>query len=69
MTSRKKAAKSPARKSGNQDPSPTRPSVAEIRLRAYEIFVARGQADGQDLDDWYQAEKELTETIRKRTSD
>lgn len=69
MKSRKKAAKSPARKSRNQGPSSARPSVEEIRLRAYEIFVERGQADGQDLDDWYQAEKELTETIRKRTAD
>ena len=68
MTSRKKLPKSLAGESGNQDPSSTRPSVEEIRLRAYEIFVKRGQADGQDLDDWYQAEKELTVAVRQRSS-
>lgn len=31
----------------------------QIRLRAYEIFLARGAAPGQDLDDWLRAESEL----------
>jgi hypothetical protein len=31
----------------------------QIRLRAYEIFLARGEAPGQDLDDWLRAESEL----------
>lgn len=68
MTSRKKAPKSPAGESGSKDRSPTRPSLDEIRVRAYAIFVERGQTDGQDLDDWYQAEKELTKTVSQRSS-
>jgi hypothetical protein len=73
MKSRKQApkvaVKSPASTSGNQDPRPTGPSLEEVRLRAYEIYVERGRTDGQDLEDWFQAEKDLTEILRKRTSD
>jgi hypothetical protein len=32
---------------------------AEIRLRAYEIFLERGEQPDRDLDDWLQAEREL----------
>jgi Protein of unknown function (DUF2934) len=38
----------------------TAPSTEEIARRAYEIFVARGQESGRDLEDWLQAERELT---------
>lgn len=31
----------------------------QIRLRAYEIYMARGGADGYALNDWLQAESEL----------
>ena len=31
----------------------------EIALRAYEIFLERGKTDGNDVDDWLQAEYEL----------
>jgi hypothetical protein len=31
-----------------------------IRLRAYELYVARGREDGHDLDDWLRAESEIT---------
>jgi Protein of unknown function (DUF2934) len=31
-----------------------------IQLRAYEIYEERGKAPGHDLDDWLQAEAELT---------
>jgi hypothetical protein len=31
----------------------------EIRCRAYEIYLERGQQAGGDLDDWLQAEREL----------
>ena len=30
-----------------------------IALRAYELYLARGASDGQALDDWLQAEREL----------
>ena len=31
----------------------------EIRRRAYEIFLERGEQPGRELDDWLQAEREL----------
>lgn len=31
-----------------------------IAHRAYELYMARGRADGQDLDDWLAAEQELS---------
>ena len=31
----------------------------EIRRRAYEIYLARGQYSGCELDDWLQAEREI----------
>ena len=31
-----------------------------IRIRAYEIYLQRGEQPGRDLDDWLQAERELT---------
>jgi hypothetical protein len=37
-------------------------------MRAYEIYVERGRADGHDLEDWLQAENELRENIRRRQS-
>jgi hypothetical protein len=38
-----------------------KPSEEKIRKRAYEIYLCRGKAQGQDLDDWYKAECELKE--------
>jgi hypothetical protein len=32
----------------------------DISKRSYEIFEARGRRDGRDLDDWLQAERELS---------
>ena len=31
----------------------------EIRFRAYEIFLQRGEEEGNDLGDWLQAEREI----------
>jgi hypothetical protein len=31
-----------------------------IAQRAYELYLARGASDGQDWDDWLEAERELT---------
>ena len=72
MKSRKAAlkvtSKSPVSSSGKQDPRHSGPTEEQIRLRAYEIYVERGRADGLDREDWFQAEKELTENIHKRQS-
>jgi Protein of unknown function (DUF2934) len=35
------------------------PTHEEIALRAYQIYTERRGADGQDVDDWLQAEREL----------
>jgi hypothetical protein len=32
----------------------------QIRLRAQELYEARGREDGHDLDDWLRAEEEIT---------
>jgi len=37
------------------------PTEAEIRRRALEIFLARGQRPGHAIDDWLQAEYELAQ--------
>lgn len=35
------------------------PSLEEIELRAYEIWLRRGDGDGVALEDWLAAEREL----------
>jgi hypothetical protein len=40
-------------------PSPVAPSPEAIAARAYELYLARGGADGKDIDDWLKAEKDL----------
>jgi hypothetical protein len=35
------------------------PSQAEIRMRAYEIWLSQGQEQGQDQKHWFQAEQQL----------
>jgi hypothetical protein len=37
----------------------THPSTEEIALRAYQIYLERGGAPGNALDDWTRAEREL----------
>ena len=37
------------------------PTREEIDLRAYQIYIERGGADGHDVDDWLEAERELFE--------
>ena len=32
-----------------------------IRLRAHELYEARGREDGHDLEDWLRAEEEIME--------
>ena len=49
--------------------APQSENVAEqIRLRAYELYEARGREDGHDLEDWQQAEAEITGSQRKATA-
>lgn len=37
----------------------------QIRRRAYELYEQRGREDGRDLDDWLQAESEVTKKKAK----
>ena len=36
-----------------------------IAHRAYEIYESRGRIDGRDVEDWLQAERELTSITAK----
>lgn len=36
-----------------------RPTHEEIEIRAYEIYIERGRADGHDLENWLQAEQQI----------
>jgi len=38
-----------------------RPTAEEIALRAYQIYLERGGAPGNALEDWTRAERELLE--------
>lgn len=40
-----------------------------IALRAYELYLARGCADGGDFDDWLAAERELTGSNAQRSDE
>lgn len=35
------------------------PTIEQIQLRAYEIFLERSGAPGSEVEDWLQAEREL----------
>ena len=39
------------------------PTEDEIAVRAYHIYLDRGEGGGNPSDDWLQAERELTEGI------
>lgn len=39
--------------------NPSEEQLERIRQRAHELYVARGQGDGHDLEDWLQAEAEV----------
>ncbi len=41
------------------------PTREEIEVRAYEIYRARGGAEGNDVEDWLQAERKLLEKYQK----
>jgi len=41
--------------------SPARPSQEKIARRAHEIYLARGGREGHEIDDWLEAERELTQ--------
>jgi hypothetical protein len=49
----------PAHNGGADAGSNNELNIESIRVRAYELFRARGATHGRDLADWLQAEREL----------
>lgn len=47
--------------------SETKPSEEQIEQRAYELYLERGCEHGRDIEDWLEAERELTELAELRT--
>jgi hypothetical protein len=45
------------------------PTFEEIELRAYEIYLKRGDGDGIALEDWLAGEKELLASRQTELSD
>jgi hypothetical protein len=41
-------------------PAKRGPTTEEIAARSYELFLARGGADGHDVEDWLAAEAQLS---------
>ena len=46
----------------------SRPTEQQIAARAHELFLKRGATPGSDLDDWLQAERELTAPAKPSSS-
>lgn len=46
--------------------SETKPSEEQIEQRAYELYLERGCEHGRDIEDWLEAERELTELAELR---
>ena len=44
----------------------TAQSEQQIRERAYEIYLARGGQEGDEVSDWLAAERELSESNRQQ---
>ena len=47
-------------KSNSAHPAPARPTEAEIRAFAHEIYIRSGWLPGRDLENWLEAEAILT---------
>ena len=45
----------------NSTVNPPRPTTEQIRQRAYQLYCERGRTAGHEIDDWLQAEFELTQ--------
>jgi len=58
---------SPAKRSDLPRTMPNPTALEEqIRLRAYELYEARGREDGHEFDDWLQAEAEISSVRGRR---
>jgi hypothetical protein len=50
---------------GSQAAARKSPLTEDIERRAYDIYLSRGGADGSDVDDWLQAERQVLEELKK----
>jgi len=66
MTSDRAEEKKRHRKS--REPAVVQPSQQDIAIRAFAIHIQRGAEDGNDLQDWFQAEQELREEQERSRS-
>jgi hypothetical protein len=55
----KRAATAKNQSTNNQSTNNHHLSHEHIAIRAYEIYIGRGAEHGRDLEDWFQAEREL----------
>ena len=55
-----RAASEPSGNGNGHDARDGNPDPERISMRAYELYQARGGADGQAVEDWLTAERELT---------
>lgn len=55
----------PALVKAENQTEPTPEILEQIRARAHELFEQRGREEGHDLDDWLQAEAEVTQQTAK----
>jgi hypothetical protein len=60
-----KTSKSPSLTVTTPRAARTNPTTEEIALRAYHIYLERGGAPGNALEDWTRAERELQEEFSK----
>jgi hypothetical protein len=53
------------------DQTPVSGNIERSRIaeRAYELYVNRGREAGRDVDDWLEAERELTTSAARTNSD
>ena len=62
-----KSASPEAPKKSRRVAEAAKPTYEEIALRAYHIYVERGSTPGDPMQDWLQAEQELTASPKKTT--
>lgn len=55
----------PAARLTESKPASRRPTHQEVERRAYELYLARQGRDGTAHDDWFRAERELSEGGQK----
>jgi hypothetical protein len=49
----------PSRVKAAADPTAQFPLEERVQMRAYELYVLRGNESGSEMDDWLQAEDEV----------